>query len=127
MDETAVKFFHEHAGFSHGPDETPEQGRQSYAEALAAAEDWAWREGYTSRWEVDPDIDSSDFSDESPPYALWSCDIGALDEPGSGLQSLGGIDLGRDGHPDSTPYARVVQAELALELYREASVTTRND
>jgi hypothetical protein len=37
------------------------------------------------------------------------------DKAGKVVQSLGGVDFGRDGDPWGQPYARVVEAELALE------------
>lgn len=106
-------FFYEWAGCGHHPDkETPEQGRQRGADALAAAEYQAIRKGVEYRWSVDPDIDSSDFSDEKPAWKQWQC---AALHNGTCIASLHGIDFGRDGGPQSDPYARVVQAELAQE------------
>lgn len=50
---------------------------------------------------------------ERPAWALWQCTM--RNAKGYTVASLHGIDLGRDGTPDNIPYARVVQAELALE------------
>lgn len=110
----AARFFFEHAGYAYYPNkETPEQGRTRGALALADAEAWAKAAGYRFEWYRDPDIDSSDFSDESPAWQLWECAMLAMD--GEVVQSLGGIDLGRDGKPSSDPYGRVVEAELASQ------------
>ena len=65
-------------------------------------------------WEIDENIDSSDFSDETPAWALWDC---VMRVNGRVVQSLGGIDFGRDKEPWSDPYKRVVEAELALEQF----------
>lgn len=106
-------FFVEWAGTSYNPStETPEQGTHKQAERYAAAEYRAIRAGLEYVWSVDPDIDSSDFSDEKPAYQQWQC---ALRHKGHCIASLHGIDFGRDGGPYSDPYARVVQAELALD------------
>lgn len=115
----AVKFFYEHAGYSYGPGETPEQGRVRCAESLAAAEQRAKDRGYTFEWEVDPDIDSSEFSDEGPAWPLYGCIM--KDADGTVRGSLWAIDLGRDAEYWSgqrfsdEPYVRVVQAEIASE------------
>lgn len=100
------KFFHEWAGYATPP------GKVACAATLAKAEQWAEDEGITFEWSVDPCIDSSDFSDEEPPYALWQCLATYENE----TASLCGIDFGRDKEPWGDPYKRVVEAELASEL-----------
>jgi hypothetical protein len=117
---TARAFFREHAGYSHGPNESAAQGRARCAAQLAAAESRAEKLGYAFEWEPDSDIDSSDFSDERPAWGLWVCDC--RDENRNLVSSLCGIDFGRDGEPWGDTYARVVQAELAME----ALSTTRH-
>lgn len=112
--QTAVAFFHEHAGYGYTPGkETPEQGRQRGAERLAQAEADARDAGFSFQWFVDPEITSADFDDSPDPWALWCCTIRNAD--GKVVGSLGGIDFGRDGEPWGDPYRRVVEAELALE------------
>lgn len=107
----ARAFFREHAGFSYRPGkETPAQGRARCAARLAAAERDSG--GLTFEWEIDPDCDSSDFSDDPDPWPLWVCIC--RDESGAIVDSLSAIDFGRDGDPWSNPYRRVVQAEIAL-------------
>lgn len=109
----AIAFFHEHAGWSYDPaKETSAQGRRRGAQRLAKAERIASDRGYSFEWQVDH-IDSSEFSDEQPPWQLWCCVMRSVD--GTVLQSLGGVDFGRDGDPWGDPYRRVVEAELALE------------
>ena len=106
-------FFYDHAGYSYAPAvQTPEQGRVETAESLARAEAWAADLDVSVDWNIDLDIDSSDFSDDPEPWELWSCFLRHEGE----TVSLHGIDFGRDGHPDSNPYARVIQAELAEQL-----------
>lgn len=111
----AAAFFFKHAGYSYDPKtETPEQGRTRVAQTLELAERFARSYGLVFAWEVDPDIDSSDFDDSDEPWQLWQCC--AYDQDENLRASLGGIDLGRDGHPDSDTYARVIEAELADEV-----------
>jgi hypothetical protein len=108
------QFFYEHAGWSYHPlTETPERGRMRGARSLAWAEFIAEESGVTFEWGVDADIDSSDFSDETPAWLLWECV--AYDADNEVIASLHGIDFGRDGEPDGEPYAKVVEAELASE------------
>lgn len=110
---TPTQFFHKHAGFSSAPaTETEGEGRLRCARALAKAEaaardlqfDFEWREDY---------MDSSEFSDEQPPWTLWICMC--RDGSHKVVAALGGIDFGRDGSPWGRPYKRVVEAQLALE------------
>lgn len=114
--QTTYQFFHEHAGYSYDPKtETKQQGRARCAKALADAERRGREQGLSFAWSVDPDTDSSEFSDEKPAWALWQCVC--RDQPGTVRASLHAIDFGRDGFPcASEPYARVVEAELALEV-----------
>lgn len=114
VDPAAVKFFTAKAGSSYDPKkETEAQGRARGARQLAAAEAWALGQNYSFTWEVDDSADSSDFSDEKPAWHLWVCTM--RDQHGHPVQSLGGVDFGRDGEPWGDDYRRVVEAELALE------------
>jgi hypothetical protein len=111
---TDERFFYDHAGLSYRPDsETPEQGRERGAREMAAAERTAREAGVSYDWSRDRDADSSDFSDETPPWRLWQCV--AYDVNGTPCASLHAIDFGRDGTPHSSTYRRVVEAELADE------------
>jgi hypothetical protein len=114
-----ARFFRDHAGSSYTPGkETPEQGKWRGALALASAELRGERAGLSFSWEVDPDSDSSDWSDERPAWEQWVCDC--IDTGGESLAgSLSGVDFGRDGSPHGDSYARVVQAELALQYFSE--------
>ncbi len=108
---TAERFFYKHAGVAYTPAiETEEEGRIRGARALAAAEAWAGREGYSFEW-IEDERDSSEWSDDPEPWAQWVCLMHAPD--GIICDSLSGIDFGRDGSPWSDPYRRVVEAELA--------------
>ena len=109
-----VAFFYEHNGYSYSPaTETSEQGRLRCAHEAARAEEAGRDAGLSFDWRVDPDINSSDHSEEQPPYELWECIC--YDENGTVAASLHGIDFGRDGSPHSAPYRRCVEAELAAE------------
>ena len=108
------QFFYDNAGYSYDPKtETKEKGRRRTAAFLAQAESKATEQGFSFQWRVDPYMDSSEFSDDPEPWALWECLIHAPD--GSILTGIGGIDFGRDGEPWGDNYRRVVEAELALE------------
>lgn len=108
------RFFFKHAGYSYDPKkETKLQGRWRCATALALAERKANNVGLRFEWSVDPDCDSSEFSEEKPAWALWQCL--ARGQDGKPCASLGGIDFGRRGEPWGQPYKRVVEAELAAE------------
>ena len=109
------QFFYDNAGYSYDPEtETPEQGRTHCARQLAAAETKAAQAGVYAQWMTDPHTDSSDWSDDPEPWATWCVTI---THPETGQSdSLGGVDFGRDGEPWGNPYARVVEAELALDM-----------
>jgi hypothetical protein len=111
--ETAYAFFRKHGGYSVAIGETVSQGKRRTALALRDAEAAAEAAGATFYWEVD-DLDSSEWSDEKPPYQQWVCI--ARTAEGEVFASLCGIDFGRDGDPWSNPYRRIVEAELATEL-----------
>ena len=116
------QFFFDHAAYSYDPKTgTPEQGRTRCALNLAAAEAMGREAGLSFEWQVDPYINSSDFSDDPEPWQLWSCL--AHDSKGAVVQSLGGIDFGRDGTPWGNDYRRVVEAELADEHITEVLAT----
>lgn len=109
----AEKFFWKNAGWGYKPGhESPQQGRANGAKNLAAAEGIAREAGYSFEWNVDPDVDSRDFSDSRPAWELYACLM--RDVNGKVVQSLGGIDFGRDNGPFGD-YRRVVEAELAAE------------
>ena len=111
---SAEQFFRKHAGFSYDPQtQTREQGIAQCAEALSIAEYDARDKGFTYSWSIDPDVNSSDFSDEKPFYSLWQCAM--YDRKGRIVNSLHGIDFGRNRDPFGKAYKRVVEAELAID------------
>lgn len=105
----AERFFYEHAGWGYSPgEETPEQGRERGAKALAEAEAWAKREGVEFRWDDDFGIDhvaEFDCYDTEPE----TCEVCVAYIDGCVVASLGCIDDADDN------YRRVVMAELADE------------
>lgn len=113
----AARFFAEHAGYSYGPGETPEQGRERCARNLAACEGIAREAGVSFAWSIDPDSDSSDWRDDCDAYAVWQCL--AYDCKGQCVASLHAIDFGPDGSPYASDYRRVVEAELAAQYVDE--------
>lgn len=126
-----AEFFHEHAGWSYDPKtETPEQGRQRCAEALAKA-DAALRSAIdagTARilWMHDdnPDLSWADADTlEKIVNRVWTvegcvlerkCEFGEFHH----VESLWGI-VG----PDDDPYRHVVEAELADQAGYGAEVS----
>lgn len=115
--QSGYHFFMRHAGYSFNPAyQTPLQGRIECAQILARAEKRALLESCSFEWQIDPDMDSSDFSDEAP-WKLWVCRM--RDFEGDIVQSLWAIDFGRDGTPWGDPYRRVIEAELAREEFAE--------
>lgn len=105
-----VLFFYDHAGWSYDPKtETEQQGRRRCAASLAAAESRALDLGVRYEWTEDPHADRSGIDHQGP---LWGC---VAHWNGDTIASLGGIDLGENGSTVTHPYARVIEAELALE------------
>lgn len=103
--ERSYRFFREHAGYIVG---------QSAKGAwnLARAELEATSRGWYCEWEHDPD--GIDTLGDIPPEEVEEILVAVLyDEDGEVLSSLGGVV-----DPDRS-YARVVEAELALEVLLE--------
>jgi hypothetical protein len=109
----SIAFFIANAGYNHSMNETREQGQLRCATALADAELWALEAGVSFSWDIDPEIDSSDWDSENEPHATWACL--AYDAQGTVIGSLGGVDFGPEGNPHASTYRRVVEAEIALE------------
>ena len=96
-------FFFEQAGYGRDPNnETKAEALTRTALDLATAERFAAVADWSYRWTDDPD---------NP--AEWLCEL--YDELGGMLDALGGIDLGPAADPLAHDYARVIQAELALQ------------
>ena len=113
-------FFLKNAGYSYGKDETKQQDRISGARALAKVEREATRGGFTYAWSIDQFTTSADWIDDNKeggrncdPWQTWQCVM--LNSDGRIVNSLHGIDFGRDRSPWGDSYRRVVEAELALE------------
>lgn len=107
------QFFFDNAGYSYDPKtQTPEQGHIETAQQLAKAELLARIQGYSYSWEIDKDIDSSEFQ-KGKPYSLWC--VAMYDNNGRVVGAMGGVDFGKKGSPYSNNYRRVVEAELAYE------------
>jgi hypothetical protein len=119
--EEAAAFFMKNAGFSWNPRiETEGEGRQRCAEELAAAEMWSANALCVIEWREDGDADRSFLPDDDC-RPLYRC---ILTLPDGRTASLGSIDLGPDGFDTKgagagRSYARIVVAELALELMAE--------
>lgn len=111
--QSAVAFFYEHAGYSYGPGETREQGRKRGARRLADAERWLMEQpGHTIQWVQDEDYNPADYDCGDMPEIGWGCVITVNGH----IESLWSITFNGDGYPSGNAYARVVVAELALEL-----------
>ncbi len=108
-----IEFFYDYAPFSYKPnEETKEEGHQRTAKELAKAEKWfnffSFSDEMRFEWEVDPDIDSSEFEDTDSPRELYICKMFYGDQLET---TIGGIDL----KSATDPYKRVIEAEMALE------------
>ncbi len=108
----AVAFYLKDAGWVYNPTMTRKDKLQ-YARTLARAEREAFEGGFFYHWSVDPEINSSYFSDDTDPWKLWQCSM--YNKDGKIVNSLHGIDFGRGGQPWGNNYRRVVEAELAIE------------
>lgn len=109
-------FFYHNGGLSYRPAiESSVAGQILSAYALARAEVWAESVDATYYWESD-DINSSDFSNEQPPWTLYVCIMQRRCDMGHGhtCGSLGGVDFGRGNRPNGS-WKRIVEATLALE------------
>jgi hypothetical protein len=108
------RFFFDNAGYGYDPQtETQDQGHTRCAVVLAAAEAAGNIAGYRFQWNIDSDCDSSDWSDEKPAYDQY--ELIGYNEAGDVIGALGCIDFGRDGSPTRDNYARVCEAEMALQ------------
>ena len=125
----AEKFFYANAGYSYDPKTEAEvQGRERGAKLLASADAAAKADGMWFSWATD-DITNREFTDEGPEYRLFAV-VAYIDDDGPSHMgepehcgSLSGVDFGPDNSPNDGSragrYARVVEAELALEYYGE--------
>jgi hypothetical protein len=119
----AERFFYERAGYSWQSGSGPRgriRGKVEGARRLAVAEQAAKERDWRVVWEIDEDaqLHEPGWCNGNP---CWQATlVGPSEYPGDPvfglllLAHLGGIDLG-DNHPDSDPYARVIEAELALD------------
>lgn len=110
-DVEAVRFFMTKAGCSYRPDsETKEEGWLRVACRLADAELWLNSQYDASvDWNTEDELGRDHIEHDGP---LWCCDVKACGE----WESLGAVDFGEEGSPYTDHYARVVEAELALQL-----------
>lgn len=101
--QTAIAFFKEH-------------GAARHAKSLANAEAWlASQPGHQIQWLRDFDYDPNDYDVKDMPNIGWGCIV----QIGGNSASLWAITFDGDHWPQGNPYARVVVAELALELMHD--------
>lgn len=116
-----VRFFYDHAGWSHGPEESSEAGRLRCAESLARAEIEAERRGWFVDWGTDcdaePCYETCERAGTEHTHEILCAVL--CDADRHVLGSLGGII-----DPDKT-YGRVVAAELADEALTELAEALR--
>lgn len=111
--------FATHAGYAHGPDQTPAEGLAATVLALADAEDHAARAGWRVVWGDDWTISDhrAEYGDAYADGGPERCESAALvDEAGTVLAALGCID-----DADGT-YRRIVAAELAAQALADLEV-----
>lgn len=114
----ALKFFYEHAGYSHKAGATKaeqKKARLENAKALARAEEYAREKGWRVDWEEDPEADLSFLGEDDNPADHEVLVAVLRDKRGEVLGALGGIDFLRQDVKGSRDYGRVVEAELAYE------------
>ena len=111
--ENAVEFFYAHAGFSYDPQtQTPEEGRRECAESLARAEEEGRKRGFYVVWEHDTEPFGDDVhGPDEYGYVATLYHTAAFTGDRVPLANLSGIDA-----EDGSPYRRVINAELALEV-----------
>lgn len=111
----AMEFFARESGLCIEPGQTEAQARAQCAWRLVCAEVAAREAGARFDWSIDPEITSAEWSDDEPAYQTWQCVMYLPEGVGDpvAIDSLHGVDLGRDGQPSRDGYARVVEAELA--------------
>lgn len=112
----AVEFFYEHAGWSHNPEtETSEEGRRRGAEHLAKMERWAHEADVTFNWEADWEVGDhkKEYGEVYENGGPETCEMCAAYFEGEVGASLCCIDDATD------EYRRVVEAELASELWAD--------
>jgi hypothetical protein len=112
MDD-AAKFFYDRAGYSYPTGTDPEVARKLSASRLAQAEQWARISGYTFQWSEDWEVGSHvQFFGDAYDTEPESCEqVSMVNAEGEVVASLGCVD---DADRD---YGRVVEAELALEVW----------
>lgn len=90
--------------------------RLEAARKLAAAEEWGrGREDFSAEWEPDDDYHPDDYDSPGMPPVAFRCIVRA----GGEVQSLWGVTFAGPHHEPAGPYARLVVAELSLELMRQ--------
>lgn len=111
--KSAVAFFLANAGMSYQPAlETEREGHLRCARRLAQAERWlASQPGHTIEWLRDDNYDPADYDCDMPAIG-WGCIVRVAGQS----ESLWAITFDGDGEPWGNAYARVVVAEIALEL-----------
>ena len=116
MNQLDAEFFYTHGCKSYNPESTVHRLDQywEHAEILADALVRAHRSDIRFAWGRDGRT-NREWTDEGSEYETWYCR--AFDMDGCDLASLCGIDFGEYGHPDTEAYARVIEAELAQEIY----------
>lgn len=129
----AEVFFYDNAGWAHSPGQSEVDARRKGARRLARAEALAAARGYSFRWDVDPDVTSTEWLHDRAPevvangghWRTWFCVMVA--PGGDVVDSLGGVDFGPGGEPWGAPYARVVQAEMATEYLAREDADNASD
>lgn len=110
----SVQFFaYNTSGACNPAVETQEEATFRYACRLRDAEEWLMMQDDAEvDWMTDTDADRYGIEHDGP---LWA----VVMVGGGERNSLGGIDFAEDGDPWTDDYARVIEAELALELMED--------
>lgn len=109
----AQQFFYENAGYSYAPTQPSEEGHRESARRLANAEALVNVFGWVFIWNDDADATHDVLGDDGEPLPMFDCVMETHD--GTVVASLSGITFADGKDWTNDPYARVVEAELALE------------
>ena len=108
---TDQAFFWRHGGYSFDPlTETPEQGRKRCAINYADDESRGRAAGFSFEWQIDSDIDSSEWDDSPNPWSTWNCVC--RDSSDRVVSSLCGIDFWGMVNHGATPIVGLLKQIL---------------
>lgn len=117
-----LDFFQQYCAIGYDPKiETEADARRRIAQQLFDAYNWANDNNLRFVWGIDLDTSASDCIEgvtRENDYNLWECIMSNDTTP---LACFGGIDFGPSAFPHENPYARIIEAYLAEQVYRNST------